>query len=110
MDTVLTGESAMRLLTASLIFAALSAGTTAQAADQPATPPTAAVAPATPSTDPSDDDKIVCKNVLITGSHFTQKVCAKKRLWNDAHDSSVNALDRSTQRSLQTVPGSPGSP
>jgi len=90
----------MRMLTMSLIFTALSMGAAAQAADQPAAPPTAT---ATPATAVDDDERTVCKNVMVIGSHFTQRVCAKNRQWNKAHESSVEELNRNTQRSLQTT-------
>jgi len=93
----------MRMLTMSLIFTALSMGGAAQAADQPAAPPTATTTPAT--TDTADDsDKTVCKNVIIIGSHFTRRVCAKVSQWDRTRESSVEGLDRNTQHSLQGGP------
>ena len=93
----------MRILAISLMFAALGVGGTAQAADQPTTPP--AAAPAVTTAEPADDgDKTVCKNVIIIGSHFTRRVCAKVSQWGRTHESSVEELDRNTQHSLQGGP------
>jgi len=88
----------------SLMFAALGVvGGAAQADDQSATPPAATVAPA--ATDTADDgDKTVCKNVIIIGSHFTRRVCAKVSQWDRTRESSVEGLDRNTQHSLQGGP------
>lgn len=105
----------MRALTMSLIFTVLAVSATAQAADQVNTTPTTIATPATSIAAPVDDgDKIICRNEAITGSHFTQKVCAKKSQWEHVHNASVDSLERNTERSLQGVPGpggaGPGSP
>ena len=49
---------------------------------------------------------MICKNEHITGSHFTQKVCAKQSQWDAVDDKSVNALKQKVDQSRQaTLPG-----
>lgn len=101
----------MRALTMSLTLTMLAVSAAAQAADQVSTPPTTNATPATSIAAPVDDgDKIICRNEPITGSHFTQKVCAKKSQWEHVGDRSKDALERNTERSLQGVPGPGGAP
>ena len=94
---------AMQAVTMSLILTAVVASTTtAYAGDQVSAPPTTTTPTPTSMVAPVDDgNKVICRNVLITGSHFTEKVCAKKSQWEHAGDVSKRVLEHDTEQSLQ---------
>jgi hypothetical protein len=97
----------MRALTMSFLVGFAIASHAAQAEDSSNSPSTATAVPAAaPSAPASDSDPIICKNEHITGSHFTQKVCAKQSQWDAVDDKSVNALKQKVDQSRQaTLPG-----
>lgn len=98
---------AMQAATMTLILALVATSTTAAYADdQVNAPPTTTTAPpAATAASVDDGDKVICHNVLITGSHFTEKVCAKKRQWEHAGDVSKRTLEHETEQSLQRPSG-----
>ena len=66
---------------------ALMAAAMVAASDAPATPPPAdadSAAPAKPVKKPKDPlDKIVCRDIQVTGSHLGgEEVCKPQRYWN----------------------------
>jgi hypothetical protein len=86
----------------SILTVVVAITTTAYADDQVSTPPTTTTTPSASIAAPVDDgNKVICRNVLITGSHFTEKVCAKKSQWEHAGDVSKRALEQDTEQSLQ---------
>lgn len=56
------------------------------------------VAAATPEAKPADvvkTDKVVCKKVKVTGSHFRKRVCQKQSAWK--------RMEREAQRAMKTL-------
>jgi len=95
----------MRTMAVSLIVAAVLASYAAMAEDSSKGAPTAPTVPAAAAPSPTNDsDTIVCKTELVTGSHFTQKVCANRSQWQAMHDTSVNSLNENSDQARQRAP------
>ncbi len=39
------------------------------------------------------EDKVVCKKIKVTGTHFRKRICQKRSVWKEIEEESQRAMD-----------------
>jgi hypothetical protein len=90
----------MFALACSAALGACSSAQTPPASAAAGTPEVASsAAPADPMADP---DRMICKNVIPTGSRIGKRTCMTARNWNQAQKDARDAVDQVQRNSMQT--------
>jgi len=89
---------------AASILAALGCAIALSACSTPADKPdaaanTASVQTAVAATDSTAEDRVVCKNIAVTGTRIANKVCRKQSEWEQMARDARTAVDHAQQPS-----------